>query len=90
MARYRIDLTNGQSLYEEAHRAGPTDTTFRLERMTAGRWSEYVEYPLEEVDRVSRRHTELNGMWSWARIYPGADSDRASAARLREPAGTRR
>ncbi len=69
MARFRAEMDDGSTRHLDADRL-VIDDVVRLERRHGDSWITWVSMDPSEVTSVSRRHTELNGSWSWVRVYP--------------------
>ena len=69
MARFRTVMDDGSTGHLDADRL-VTDDVVRLERRHGDSWVTVAALDPSEVRSVSRRHTELNGSWSWVRVYP--------------------
>ena len=80
MARYRIELVDGTSQYQEAHREVRTDGTVRLERRVSGDWSVHAEYAHDDVVKISKRHVEINGAWRWSAVFTQEPATRPISA----------
>jgi len=74
VARFRAEMDDGSTRHLDADRL-VIDDVVRLERRHGDSWITWVSMDPSEVTSVSRRHTELNGSWSWVRVYPATGTE---------------
>lgn len=75
MPRFRLEHADGTSTYEQAARVDVDEQagTLTLMRAHLGVWTAFRELPAQTVTRVSRRHTEVNGTWTWSTLWTNPD-----------------
>ena len=74
MPRFRLEHPDGTFTDEQAARVDAEGDTLLLQRAHLGVWTTFREIPASSVVKVSRRHTEVNGSWTWSTVWVNPDT----------------